>query len=553
MEIGVNDILNLIRICQDFDNKFSEKDTVDLFAKVLNISKVSYRIFINDVSIESTVIYNAPGSTLGEEFVFQRIASNDRLIVLKVHRFSDAPALSSENTYNLQVFGESVLSGICVKNLLKAYENARFYDSLTKLTNINYFLSYLTDLLISGKYEPYSVACVNIRNCGAINRIFGSDITDKIIRDFAQDSLELFDQNNYEVISRLSSDSFIMIALTSNIDRILNTMNNSEVSVELNGDIVEYNVRIRAGVVNLAANTRKSSDLIHLAEHALGFSRLKEYPDIYYINGDGTPYGNQNYIGISEISSALKSNQFLLYFKPYIRRSGTYGSMRLSGAEAVLRWRKDGRLIDPYTLVPSSGNNNLLRDMDDFLFRKTCELLSTWEAHGIETVPIGIQVRSYDYFNTAFADNLVKAIDRYHIKRNRIILEFDEESFHGHYEDMKISTQKFTNAGVNVNIMNYGGGASSLKLLSEFTFQYLKINPELMNSGSAKDMIIIENIISMASKLGYEVICSEPSDINVVNAAGSCGCSIFQGDLFEKALSERFFKRRLNDPVYDKL
>ena len=550
MNIKVNNILDLIKVCEDFGNQFSGSSTVDLFAQVLKISKISYRIFFNDVSIESSVIYDSIKATLGEEFIYSRIASNDRLIVVKIYRYIDAEPLSSENAYNMQIFGESILSGICVSNLLKAYENARYYDSLTQLTNINYFLSYLEKLLLTGKSDLYSVACVNIKNCGSINRIFGSDITDRIIRDFAQDSLELFDESNYETISRLSSDSFILICLTTNVDRILKSMNSSEISVDLNGDIVDYNVKIRAGVVNLSSNSRKASDIIHLSENALGYSRLSEYPDIYYINGDGSPNGNKSFIYLSEINQALKSHQFAVYFKPIFRSDSKFGKIELCAAEAVVRWRKDGRLVDPYTLINPSGNNNILRDIDDFLFRKTCDMINTWDAHGINTVPIAIHITSFDYFNTAFADNILKCIDRYHIDRQKIILSFDEESFNGHYDDMIVATQKFTKAGVRICIFDYGKGTSSLKILSEFTYQYLKLAPELMNSSSAKDRIVIEGIISTAHKLGCEVICSDPKEMDTAKFASSHGCSYFQGDIFDKALSERFFKSRLTNPDY---
>ena len=548
MALGVNDIFELIKVCQDFDSKFAGNDIVDLFAQILGISKISYRIFFNEVSIESSVIYNAENATLGEEFDFTRVASNDRLIMLKVIRFADAEPLSSENNYNLQIFGETVMSGICVKNLVKAYENAKYYDSLTQLTNVTFFLNYLDKLLESGNTENYSVACVNIKNCGAINRIFGSDITDRIIRDFAQDSLDLFDSSNYELISRLSSDSFIMVVLTSNVEGIMNSMNNSEVSVELNGDIVEYSVNIRAGVVSLASNVRKSSDIIHLAENALVYSRLPDNPDIYYINGDGSPNGNKSFIYLSEITHGLKSNQFLVYFKPVYIRDESTGVLELCGAESVLRWRKDGRLVDPYSLVTSTtGNSNILRDMDDFLFRKTCEMIKMWDDEGIDVVPINIHISSFDYFNTAFADNLIRSVDRSNISRDKIILEFDEASFHGHYDEMKVAAQKFDKAGIRICIADYGKSTTSVTMLSDFDYQYLKISPELINSTSSRDNLIIESLITLAHKLGYEVICTDPDNEDVVTKSALYGCRYFEGDLFDKALSERFFKRRLTN------
>ena len=65
-------------------------------------------------------------------------------------------------------------------------------------------------------------------------------------------------------------------------------------------------------------------------------------------------------------------------------------------------------------------------------------------------------------------------------------------------------------------------------------------------------MIIIENIVFMAQKLGYEVICAEPKDEETAVAAYKFGCTMFTGDIYDKPLSERFFKRRLTNPEYNK-
>ena len=64
-------------------------------------------------------------------------------------------------------------------------------------------------------------------------------------------------------------------------------------------------------------------------------------------------------------------------------------------------------------------------------------------------------------------------------------------------------------------------------------------------------MIIIENITFMAQKLGYEVICTEPKNEEVAVSAYKFGCTMFQGDIYDKALSERFFKWRLSNPDYN--
>ena len=64
-------------------------------------------------------------------------------------------------------------------------------------------------------------------------------------------------------------------------------------------------------------------------------------------------------------------------------------------------------------------------------------------------------------------------------------------------------------------------------------------------------MIIAEHLVSMADKLGIEVICSGPSSMENARRAASNGCIVFEGDIFDKELSERFFRHRLLNPEID--
>lgn len=551
MNITNADILNLIKSCEIFDTSFSEDSVVLHFIHELGISKISYRIFYNDINIESSDVYIAPEVTLGELFECKKHSSNDRLITLKIFRYVDSKDLSTEEKSFLSIFAECTLCGISNKNLLKAYENVRNFDSLTKLTNINYFTNHLSKLIEKESSVLYSVACINIKNCGAINRIFGSDTVDKIIREFAQDNLELFDINKDELLSRLSSDTFIMTVPTSRVDEVIDKMKSATVNVELNGDIVEYNVDIRAGIVNLKHNDRKASEIVHLAEHALVYSRYEQYSDVFKISSHSSNQFEPNSNLSQEIHESMKSNKLFIYYKPSLRLNED-GSYRLSGAEAQLRFRKNGEMVNPVDLIPNSPeNSNLLRDINEYLFRNTCRQINEWSEQNINTVPVAIELFAFDYFNTAFAENIIRSIDGYHINRHDIILEFDEKNFHGHFQEMLICAEKCFKAGIRVAIKNYGFRESSLGLLRDIKCQYIKLSPNLVNTDSNKDNIILENIIKMISSLGLEVICTDPESEEIAKKAIKYGCGIFQGDIFDKYLSERFFERRLRNPIYN--
>jgi len=113
-----------------------------------------------------------------------------------------------------------------------------------------------------------------------------------------------------------------------------------------------------------------------------------------------------------------------------------------------------------------------------------------------------------------------------------------------------ICADKCSRAGIRVSVKDYGVRESSLSLLSNIKCQYIKLSPELVNSDSYKDKIILENLTKMINSLGIEVICTDPESEDTARNMVKYGCNIFQGDIFDKYLSERFFERRLKNPGY---
>jgi len=401
MSLCNKDILDLIKVCDSFDSSYSLNTVVKLFIDELKICNISYRIFDNNFCAESVELFSDKNSTAGESYEFKQETYTDRILLIKISRVFGSPDLSDDDFSLLSIFGECTLCGIASSNFTKTYENLKYYDSLTNLTNLYYFTNHLSRLLESDKSVLYSVACINIKNCGAINRIFGSDMVDNIIHKFAQNNLDLINESDKELFSRLSSDSFIIVALTRRIDDIIKKMKSSTVSVELSGDIVEYNVDIRAGIVSLCHNDRKAKEIIHLAEHALVYSRNESHSDIYKLDVN-SDYSFEYSSVTKEIQEALKLNKIQIYYKPSVRINQD-GNYYISGAEAQLRWRTNGEMVNPVELISGiPANSNILRDINEYLFRNTCKRISEWTNRNINTVPIAIEIFAFDYFNTAF-------------------------------------------------------------------------------------------------------------------------------------------------------
>ena len=73
----------------------------------------------------------------------------------------------------------------------------------------------------------------------------------------------------------------------------------------------------------------------------------------------------------------------------------------------------------------------------------------------------------------------------------------------------------------------------------------IKFSYDFLASENPKADVILDGLITMANRLGLNVIAQGVQSEEEVDKLVDFGCSLFQAELFEKAISERFFVSKL--------
>ena len=141
---------------------------------------------------------------------------------------------------------------------------------------------------------------------------------------------------------------------------------------------------------------------------------------------------------------------------------------------------------------------------------------------------------------------IIKTIDKYDIDHSLINIEFTEAGFHEEYEALVYAVSKLKNNGISVTIDNYGLGYSSIRLLQELEVDSIKLSHGFLSSDNPKTDIILEELIALINKMGLHVVAQGVQSEEQVKKLIGYGCNFFQTELFEKAVSERFFVKKLS-------
>ena len=97
---------------------------------------------------------------------------------------------------------------------------------------------------------------------------------------------------------------------------------------------------------------------------------------------------------------------------------------------------------------------------------------------------------------------------------------------------------------------DFGTGFSSLNMIKNVDLQVIKIDKsfiplETEYAGKDKDVIMFYHIINMVKALGKKTIAEGVETIEQLSYLKEVGCDAVQGYVFDKALPEKFFEKRL--------
>ena len=549
MSAYYKDIYKLITECENFNGSLTDQEASSAIADRLEICRVTYRIFSEGVMTDTAVIYTAPGAKLGDGYDFSRDTTDTKVVTIRIYRFPDAKELDGDDKVLFNIFAEAVISGVCVRNLITSYENVLYHDVQTGLTNYNYFARHLNRILNGKNVEKYTAGFLNIKNCKTINKLFGADVGDLFIKDYAQEAAMKIDKKNGECFSRFGGDNFAFVVLNSNIDKMLEFFKGARITVTHKEDILEYTVTSRVGMVKLDSSMTNPNAVLTPATAAFSLCRQipgKDY--MYYSENTNSMLSDQiNYA--EEIKRALAEEKFLIYFQPVVK-SNSDGTVTMIAAEALIRWRRENAMVNPISFIPVAEKHNLISRIDLYVLDKTCAKIREWIDMGLKPVPVSCNFSKSDLLISNLTDNIINTVDKYGIDHSLICIEFPEAGFHEEFESLCYNSEKLLQTGINVVIDNFGSGFSSLRLLLNLNFNYLKIDSSYVNSVDPRAEFILENILQLAAKIGITTVCEGVSSQEGVDRAIKFGCDNFQTEFYEKALSERYFLNHLKKPTW---
>lgn len=232
-----------------------------------------------------------------------------------------------------------------------------------------------------------------------------------------------------------------------------------------------------------------------------------------------------------DLRHALQAGQFELYYQPVCELS----SGRISGLEALLRWRHPQRgMIPPVEFIPFAEEIGLITPLGDWVLREACNSATQWP----EPVRLAVNLSAVQLRAGNIVPNVVNALAMSGLCPQRLELEITETTLLDDNPNTMQALHQLQSMGARIVMDDFGTGYSSLSYLRKFPFDKIKIDRSFIRELPADNggRAIVRSIIHLANSIGMPTT-AEGVETEAQRAyLESEGCTEAQGFLISRPL-----------------
>ncbi|WP_425253078.1 EAL domain-containing protein [Janthinobacterium sp. NFX145] len=427
------------------------------------------------------------------------------------------------------------------------------FDTLTQLPNRRMFHERLRQALAQGRRDASRVAIlfIDLDHFKEVNDTLGHHQGDILLIEAARRIR--VGVRETDTVARLGGDEFTVILSDlddlQQVDRIARQILDGLLAPFLLGQEQAF-VSASIGITLYPDDAGNIEDLLKQADQAMYVSKgagRNRYS--YFTPAMQVAAVNRMRLG-ADLRTALREQQMQLYYQPIVELH----SGKLAKAEALLRWQHPQRgVVCPPDFLALAESSGLIVEIGDWVLHTAAAQLLRWRAQGqaiglpglqlcLNQSPLELQ-REVEAPGTWLRQ--LMALD---VPASAIVLDMREDVLLPNGNSMAPRLQHLREAGLQIALDDFGSGHASLTQLQQCGIDYLKLDGMLVRklADGSSELVLCEAIVTMAHKLGLQVIAEGVETQAQRALLLEIGCDFAQGELFAPPLSIEAFDALLH-------
>ncbi|MBR1831715.1 MAG: EAL domain-containing protein [Ruminiclostridium sp.] len=414
-----------------------------------------------------------------------------------------------------------------------------YTDSLTGHDTIARFREHYA-VAMKDTATKHALISLDVDGFKAVNDLFGYEGGNDVIRKMS----DVIKRNigNTDFFARSAGDLFYIFADFSDKKELVDLAKRimSDMEYQISGIKLELSIGIYI-IDDPHIKSRVAADRADMARDSLKDNKQSGYA--FFDNSMLEKIRREKRIeDIMEDSLAL--GEFIVYLQP---KFSLDAKNEVVGAEALVRWLHEGKLIPPGDFIPVFEKNGFVTRIDYYMFEEVCKLQKKYASMGLTPKCISVNMSRVHLNKPHFVADLASICDKYGVRTDCIEIEITESAAYENAAKLFEIFKEIKSYGFHVSIDDFGTGYSSLNMLKDLPVDVLKIDRSFLTEDADEHenaSLIIGCVVSLAASLSIHTICEGIETKEQATLLTKLGCNMAQGF---------FFARPMPVPDYEKL
>ncbi|MHC5352370.1 EAL domain-containing protein [Metapseudomonas furukawaii] len=206
------------------------------------------------------------------------------------------------------------------------------------------------------------------------------------------------------------------------------------------------------------------------------------------------------------------------------------GTGKIVGAEALVRWRYQGRDVAPDRFLPTLARLGLERELFEFVLDQVQDLLLTLTLFDIRCA-VSVNASAAVLSSADMPHCLEARLRTTGLPAHLLKIEVTEDSAAPDLGALGVQLSGLRERGIGISMDDFGVGRSSMKRLVTLPFSELKIDrmfvQEMANCPASS--AVVQTSLSLGAKLGMQVVAEGVETGEQAILLRDMGCSRAQG------------------------
>jgi diguanylate cyclase (GGDEF)-like protein/PAS domain S-box-containing protein len=237
---------------------------------------------------------------------------------------------------------------------------------------------------------------------------------------------------------------------------------------------------------------------------------------------------------VTDLQRAIGNGELTVQYQPIVELA----TSRVTGAEALVRWWREGEMITPREFLGAAEESGLIVPLGEWVLREACAQGAAWRRASWD-VGVSVNLSARQITAPGFTARAAEILADTGLPPGALTAEVSERIL---VEDAGLIVERLADLhkmGVRMAVDDFGTGYASLTHLRELPLDIIKIDPSFVAGLGHDDRLTLltRTVVQVGRDLGLQVIAEGIEKPCQLAALREMGCDYGQGFLVARPMA----------------